>query len=426
MDQQQYYRVRRQLGWQTLAAACAFATIATFSAASAAQSAATDVWASLADAVTSGAPWLNLRYRFEQVDQGGPIRNTQANTIRTRLGYATGQWRGLSLLLELENNTHIGQDQFNDGSDPVSDRAVIVDPDSTEVNQAALRVSAPQRTEIIAGRHRVVLDNERFFGDANFRQNQQTFDGVTLVNLALPRLEVHYDYLSGAQRSLGSDSTRGSFNTDINILHATFRALPALAASAYGYFVEVDDDPRLSSRTIGARVTGEYLVLKNLRATYTAEVARQSDFGDNSASFALNYYRIEPGLTSGDASISIGVEVLESDGTNAVQTPFATLHKFQGFADVFTTTPTSGIEDRFVAFAYKKTRIAKLDSVRVWGAYHQFKAEQSNVRYGSEIDAAIAISFLHHYRVTAKYADYDARRFATNTERFWLILELSF
>ena len=94
--------------------------------------------------------WINLRYHFEQVDQNGPVRNARANTLRSRLGYAIGEWRGLSLLLEFENNTHVGQDRFNDGSDPITDRAVIIDPDSTEVNQAALRITAPKRTELIA------------------------------------------------------------------------------------------------------------------------------------------------------------------------------------------------------------------------------------------------------------------------------------
>jgi len=366
----------------------------------------------------------NLRYRFEQVDQSSPVRNARANTLRSRLGYATGEWRGLSLLLEFENNTHVGQDRFNDGSDPVTDRAVIIDPDPTEINQAVLRITASKRTEIIAGRHRVVLDNERFFGDADFRQNQQTFDGVTLVNLALPRTELRYDHLSGAQGPLGSDSRRGSFNTDVDIFYATYRAQSGLAASAYGYFIDVDDDASLSSRTIGARVSGEHRAHKDLRVIYAAEIARQSDFGNNSASFSLDYYRVEPGLRAGDASVSIGLEVLEGNGTNAVQTPFATLQRFQGFADVFTTTPTNGIEDRFLAFSYKKPRIAGLDSVRVWGAYHEFEAAQSNSRYGSEIDAAIALSFLRHYRLTAKYAAYDSERFATNIERIWLILEI--
>ena len=426
MGPQQYNRTGRQRGQNAcMAAIIIIAVMTMFPASGSAQSDASDLRGSLADALTNGAPWLNLRYRFEQADQAGTLRSSRANTLRARIGYATDEWHGLSFLLELGNTSHVGQDDFDDGSDAVADRAVILDPDSTEVNQVAVRLSAPRRTEVTAGRHRVVLDNERFFGDADFRQNQQTFDGFTLVNLALLRIELRYDYLSGVQRPQGSDSGGGSFNTAINILHATYRAMPSLTASAYGYFADIDDDASLSARTIGARILGDYPVSQGLRVTYAAEIARQSDFADNPASFSLDYYRVEPGLRAGDASVSAGLEVLEGNGNAAVQTPFATLHRFQGFADVFTLTPANGIEDRFVAFAYKKIRVTKLDSVRVWGAYHEFRADQSGVRYGSEIDAAVSLSFSRRYRFTAKNADYNAPRFGTDIERFWLILQLN-
>src|SRR3546814_11261136 len=46
-----------------------------------------------------------------------------------------------------------------------------------------------------------------------------------------------------------------------------------------------------------------------------------------------------------------GYEVLGGDdgtGNRAFQTPLATKHAFQGWADVFLTTPADGIEDAYV------------------------------------------------------------------------------
>ena len=37
-------------------------------------------------------------------------------------------------------------------------------------------------------------------------------------------------------------------------------------------------------------------------------------------------------------------------------TPLATLHKFQGFADKFLTTPANGIRDTYIELATKRFR----------------------------------------------------------------------
>ena len=47
-----------------------------------------------------------------------------------------------------------------------------------------------------------------------------------------------------------------------------------------------------------------------------------------------------------------GIEYLEGNGTIGFSTPLATLHKFQGFADVFLTTPASGITDAYGKLGY--------------------------------------------------------------------------
>ena len=44
--------------------------------------------------------------------------------------------------------------------------------------------------------------------------------------------------------------------------------------------------------------------------------------------------------------------MLEGNGTIGFSTPLATLHIFQGWADVFLTTPTTGIEDFYVKAGY--------------------------------------------------------------------------
>ena len=43
--------------------------------------------------------------------------------------------------------------------------------------------------------------------------------------------------------------------------------------------------------------------------------------------------------------MKLGFERLEGNGTVALQTPLATLHAFNGWADKFLSTPANGLRD---------------------------------------------------------------------------------
>lgn len=374
----------------------------------------------------SGTAYGALRLRTEHVEQDARAKNAIAHTARTRLGYASGRWRDTSIQIELENTTAFGAERFNDGTDPPGRRPTIPDPDSTEVNQAALRYEGLAATELILGRRRIVLDNERFIADAAFRQNQQTFDGGSIVNRGLPLTELRYDYVSGVQRPSGYDADDGTFNTAGHLFHVSFRGLARTLLAAYGYAFDVDDDPTLSSRTLGVRLTGDRPLGGNWAATFDLDVARQTDYADNPRDFDLAYYLVRPGVAHRGFEAWVGYEVLDGDRRQAVQTPFGNLHKFQGFADIFAITPAVGIVDRHVGFDWKRPKFLGLDSLRIWGAYHDFEARAGGADLGTELDLAVAASFERRYTLTAKWARYDAAQFATDTAKIWLMLEVSF
>ena len=48
----------------------------------------------LLDAIRDGTPLIDLRLRYENVDQENKPRNAAATTFRERLGYQTGQYFG--------------------------------------------------------------------------------------------------------------------------------------------------------------------------------------------------------------------------------------------------------------------------------------------------------------------------------------------
>ena len=98
----------------------------------------------LLDAITKGSFKLNLRYRYEDVDQDGFDKRGQASTLRTMAGYKTGTWKGLEVYLEFEDIRDLGlsNDHNNAGAgslwNGVTDRPVIPDAPVTELNQAFL------------------------------------------------------------------------------------------------------------------------------------------------------------------------------------------------------------------------------------------------------------------------------------------------
>jgi len=111
-------------------------------------------------------------------------------------------------------------------------------------------------------------------------------------------------------------------------------------------------------------------------------------------------------------------------GVAAFQTPLATLHAFNGWADMFLTTPATGLRD-YYAGATHKIGVAALPGLNANVTYHQFDSDFGGLNYGSEWDASLGFK-LGPVALLAKYANYKADSFAVDTEKFWLQAEANF
>jgi len=142
------------------------------------------------EAIAKGKFNLNVRLRYEGVEQSTFEEEANAPTIRTRFGYTTAPLYGFQGMIEGENIAVIGpEDNYNAaGSNNTTDRPIIQEPPTTELNQAWLSYSYTNWVTAKGGRQRLVLDNHRFIGDSAWRQNQQTFDAMTLGSTPLPDL----------------------------------------------------------------------------------------------------------------------------------------------------------------------------------------------------------------------------------------------
>lgn len=373
-----------------------------------------------------GKVYGDIRVRYEFVDQDGPSPVTEdahSRTQRTRIGYQSGEYFGLSGVIEGEYVTSLGNDDYNDTVNHKTNYPTVADPENIEVNQAYGQLSGIADTTIRGGRQVIALDNHRFIGHVGWRQNNQTFDAVTVSNKTIPDTEIKYGYIYNVNRIFGEQSNGGDWGSKSNYFNISNTTLPVGKITAYGYFLDFGSDSALdSNQTLGVSLAGDVKLDENVKLKYYGEYAHQEDYGDNTTHYDADYYHIAPAVVWKGLTTTIGFEVLGSDhGTFGFRTPLATLHKFNGWADKFLTTPAAGLQDAYVEWAYKVKGLGGgldfMNDLMVEVQYHNFSAEDGGKGYGNEWGIFLQRPINKYITTSVKYANYTADDFATDTQK---------
>lgn len=372
-------------------------------------------------------PLVDARVRWESVDQRGMPKNADAVTLRVRSG-VTGTVGAWSALVESEATIGIVR-HHNDGLNGRAGYPTVGDPQNIELNRAELRYAMPA-IGVTIGRQLLDYGDQRFVGSASFRQNQQTYDAASVTLHPLHGLSIDAAYARGVRTINGVDG-RGARPQGIggdNVFATARYVTPIGTVDAFAFLVDQDSAAvqgfRLSSQTYGGRLAGTRPI-GALKLGYVASYARQSDYRRNPNDYAAGYYLGEATVTRKLLVAGLGYEVLGADrGTalTSVQTPLASLFKFQGWADKFTTTPPNGVRDAYGSLGIGWKHIASLSDVGLSAVYHRFDSDRLSQHYGNEIDL-LAAAKLHGTAVSVRYAHYVARSFATDTDKLWLTLE---
>jgi Alginate export len=367
------------------------------------------------DGALSGGDWRGqMRYRLEHVDIDGPLRTATASTLRTRLGFETNTALPFGALVEVEDVHALGAEKFNSTTNGRSDYAVVADPDSTELNQAYLTARG-RGMRANVGRQALSFDGERFIGSVDFRQNQQTYDSVFAQGSLSNGSQLTYAYLWQVNRFFGDDHPLGKLDMRTHAVNFAFPRLNGDRFVAYTYLLEFDELAAASTKTFGASYDGG-LAVGARRFLYRAEYAYQSEYADNRNSANVWYANAEVGMRFvRQWVVTAGAEIISSEGAVAFQTPLATLHKFNGFADIFAgATPAGGLQDR-----YLRLYLPVLGS-RFTVTAHDFRDDDGDRKYGHELDAELNWRIDSHWLIGLKYADYRADTFAADTRKVWL------
>ena len=363
----------------------------------------------------------NARLRYESVDDDAFARDAQATTLRLRTGL---RWTITPAFAAFVEGEAVGSldDGYNSGANRRTMYPVINDPASVELNQAWLGYRG-KAFEATAGRQRLLFDNQRWIGNVGWRQNEQTFDAVALQLTPSKPVTVRYAWIDRVHRVASDravDPLARERDLDTHAINAAWTH-GAQRLAGYAYLHEDRDVAAASTRTLGIRYA--LSAGKTQPFGLTLEAARQEEYADNPMDFSHSYWLAEPAYTVAGTTLRAGWEHLGGNGRHALQTPLATLHAFNGWADKFLTTPPAGLEDRYVSANGTLLRTRAAGAMEWTVAWHDYRADAGSQRYGRELDASVALPLGHGFKGMAKVADYRADRFARDTTKVWLQLE---
>ncbi len=382
----------------------------------------------IAAAFSGGKPIMDVRYRFETKSQAGFLEDAAAHTVRTRLGFETAEVHYLKVLVEFENVFSIGPDDFNSTTNGRTQFPVIADPDATEINRAQVTFTGLWKTPITVGRQRFNLNNHRFVGAVDFRQNQQTFDAARLSSTIVDNLTVDYLYINRVHRIFGDNHPLGEFDSDSHVISAAYNAGQLGTLKGYGVLLDFVEAPGLSSATWGVRYENSIAIDEesNIKLGIVGEYATQRDYGANPFDYSEDYIHGEATLNVAPFTGKIGYEQLGGDGTVGFSTPLATLHKFQGFADVFLATPTSGLQDIYGTISYAWPDGPFGTKLSLYATYHDFKSDIGNAALGDEVDAGLNIKFPKHWSAEIKGARFQGTGAFADRNIIWASLRFQY
>lgn len=402
----------------------------------------------LGDAIIDGNPLIDVRARYENVDDAGKPLAAQATTLRARLGYETGAWQGFKFAFDIDQIWVLGG-AYNSTRNGKSSYAVVADPPMTALNRLQLSYHTDFDTTITVGRQRLLIGNQRFIGNSGWRQHEQTFDAVSVVNSSVQDLAVTYAWLDRINRVAGPsrpvpDTTPAAatgqataFKSDSHIFDAVYTGLPGWRLEGYTFLLDLSAPgyatapaqktaaAKLSTATYGARAEYAAPVVQGLKAKLAGEYAHQTNYADNPLSYGLDYGLAEGSLTYGPVTATGGYEFMGGNGTIGFSTPLATLHAFDGWADMFLSTPVNGLVDAY----FKMAATIPVDSIGLKGLTatlirRDWSTDHAGKGIGGEWDAAAEIAIDAHASLLLQYADYQGSNIAAggfpDKSLFWV------
>jgi hypothetical protein len=340
---------------------------------------------------------FNTRFRFETFQRDGApfTAPAYAPTLRLALGYETPTFRGFTLFAQGEAVIVTGPADYNDPTLPSQvrpDRPVITDPKSLQLSQGYLkwtRSFSSRKLALTIGRQEITLNDGRFLNFSNWRQVHGSFDAARL-DAELPlHFSFTYAFINRFYRQEGYNATDGRPPMHTHMWNLAWTKPGRIKVSQYGLLLNYRAAAQftMSTQTYGLRASGPYQFGKDWKLVYTAEFAKQKNYGTNPNRVDANYYLGELGPGWRDLSIKAGYALLAGRTlTDKLSTPLAP--PFNGYSDLFFNNPSggggNGLEARYVNAGGP---IQFLDGTVATLIFYDYHSDNLHLHYGREFDA---------------------------------------
>ena len=366
-------------------------------------------------------PYIGLRYRDSTLHQDNLADTGHAHTLRLQLGYLWALTPHLAAYAEGTRVSSLFGQQYNDTTGRRTPYPAEPDPPSTELSSAWLGYDNGQ-VGVRVGRQYLNIDDRRFFSTCFWRQNPQSFDGVTSDLKLGSGTTLSASWINQVNRTVGEDFPdvdQRRWKLDGKLLHLD-QVLPLGTLTAYGYFVKNLTIATDSVRTEGARWSGsEFLLGDRTALTWTLEGAQQYNYANNPQRFSLPYHLFELSYGLPYLAARVGQESLGGNGHTAFNIAYGSGHSFDGWVGVF-SIPPHGLVDTY----------GGLHGELPWHdlawqlTYHDFQpATGGGTRYGDEIDVGTRANLTARFSLELQYGDYRADSFSVSQRKLWLLAE---
>jgi hypothetical protein len=374
-----------------------------------------------------GRPYLNTRYRFETFQRDGSpfTAHAYAPTLRLALGYETPSFRGFSAFAELEAVEITGHADYNDPTLPSQlrpNRPTILDPKSLQLGQGYVTWTHSidhNKLQLTVGRQELTLNDGRFVSVSPWRQVHGSFDAVKF-NTDLPRnFSFTYAFINRFNRETGYNASDGQPSMHTHMTELVWRKTERVRMSLYNLLLNYRSPAQfsMSTQTYGLRANGPYQFSSDWSVVYTAEFAKQKNYGKNVNRVDANYYLGELGPGWRGWEFRLGDALLAGrSSTDELTTPLAPPHN--GWTDLFFNNPSipegSGLEARYLSATGPVRFLAGTIATVIYYNYH---SDVPRVHYGSEFDLQLAHKFKRtgdRLEIGWRFSRYWADRLFTN------------
>ncbi|MFA6630432.1 MAG: alginate export family protein [Sulfuricurvum sp.] len=375
-----------------------------------------------------------IRPRYENVDDDSNTKkDANAMSVRASIGLETALFSLKGLTMKVEGTTvqTLGAERYNDKSpDAHTAYDVVADPEQTRFTQAYLQYKYGATTAKI-GRQIINLDNQRFIGSVDWRQMPQSFDALTLNNTSIAGLNLTGAYIY----SYATVFDEHTWDSKSLILNGSYKISDLVKVTVYDYMIS-SEKSAYGSDTFGLAFSGN-IPVSAAKVDYRAEYAKQGDATFKTVGVDENkndayYYNLDAMANLNGLLFGAGYEFLSGKGSadeTAFQTPLATLHKFNGWADKFLSTPLGGLCDTSVSLGYTAPGLGKVLAV-----YHSFETDvdmSGKNDLGSEWDFMYTntipgIKGLNGLIKAAYYDGGNVSGYNADVTKFWLQFDYKF